>query len=92
MQQMRKFTGWYLKSFPGVKQLLPRLHLVSTHAELAEILATLPRDTPYPEAALRARRAKTGRTQEVALPHGYLDDRDTDQPPVEDPLDAGSGG
>ncbi|MCA8943755.1 MAG: tRNA dihydrouridine synthase DusB [Planctomycetes bacterium] len=94
MHHMRKFSGWYLKSFPGVRSQMPALHRVSTRAELVELLRALDPEHEFPPAALRARRAKTGRTQRVALPDGYLDDRDTDRPPRDDPfeVDALSGG
>ncbi|MEZ6038778.1 MAG: tRNA dihydrouridine synthase DusB, partial [Planctomycetota bacterium] len=68
MQQLRKFTGWYLKGFPGTKKKLPALHLVKTLDEMKALIADLPRDVPYPEVALRARRCKDGKTQEVSLP------------------------
>ncbi|MBM4059805.1 MAG: tRNA dihydrouridine synthase DusB [Planctomycetes bacterium] len=84
MAQIRKFTGWYLKGFPGTRRLLPALHLVKTMAELEGLLAQLPRDLPYPEAALRARRCKDGSTQVVSLPDGWLLHRDEDVA-VEDP-------
>lgn len=78
LQQIRKFTGWYLKGFPGTKKKLPALHLVGTLDELHALLADLPRDVPYPIAALRARRCKTGKTQKVSLPDGFLEARDED--------------
>ncbi|MBL8731423.1 MAG: tRNA dihydrouridine synthase DusB [Planctomycetes bacterium] len=78
MLQLRKFTGWYLKGFPGMKRRLPALHLVSTMAEFEALLADLPRELPYPMAALRARRCKDGRSQVVALPDGFLSARDED--------------
>ena len=84
MQQIRKFTGWYLKGFPGTKRKLPALHLVKTLAELAALLDDLPRDVAYPEAALRARRCKHGKTQKVSLPEGFLEARDEDIE-IEDP-------
>ncbi len=90
MQQIRKFTGWYLKGFPGCKRRLPELHLVKTLAELEALLADVPRDVPYPEIALRARRCKDGSTQTVSLPEGFLAARDEDLC-IEDPehLDGG---
>ncbi|MBX3464937.1 MAG: tRNA dihydrouridine synthase DusB [Planctomycetes bacterium] len=88
--QMRKFTGWYLKGFPGTKRLLPALHLVHTLAGLDQLLAPLPREVPYPVAALRARRCKDGRTQQVALPAGFLTARDEDLQ-VEDPAEMDGG-
>ena len=90
MRQIRKFTGWYLKGFPGTKRLLPALHLVSTLAELDALLAPLPRDVPYPEVALRARRCKDGSTQTVSLPEGFLTARDEDVE-VEDPAEMDGG-
>jgi nifR3 family TIM-barrel protein len=90
LAQIRKFTGWYLKGFPGAKRALPALHLVKTLAELAELLAPLPRDLPYPLVALRARRCKDGSTQVVSLPDGYLQCRDEDVV-VEDPAEMDGG-
>jgi nifR3 family TIM-barrel protein len=90
MQQIRKFTGWYLKGFPSTKRLLPALHLVKSLAELADLLAELPRDVRYPEIALRARRCKDGSTQTVSLPEGFLTCRDEDLC-VEDPEEMDGG-
>jgi len=78
LQQIRKFTGWYLKGFPRTKHLLPALHMVKTQAEFEALVADLPRDVPYPEVALRARRCKDGSTQVVSLPEGFLECRDED--------------
>ena len=91
VQQVRKFTGWYLKGFPGCKRQLPALHMVKTLAELDELLLQLPRDLPYPEVGLRARRCKDGRAQEhVALPEGFLDCRDAEIE-VQDPVEMDGG-
>ncbi|MCA8973458.1 MAG: tRNA dihydrouridine synthase DusB [Planctomycetes bacterium] len=88
LMQVRKFTGWYLKGFAGTKRHLPALHLVRTVAELDQLLlamlAQIPGELPYPEAALRAKRCKDGRTQQVALPHGFLTCSD-DELTIEDP-------
>ncbi|MCA8957624.1 MAG: tRNA-dihydrouridine synthase, partial [Planctomycetes bacterium] len=92
LHQMRKHLGWYTKSFPGLSHSRARLQQVSTLAELDELLAALPADLPFPGPGLRARRCKSGGTQRVSLPPGYLDDRDDDRPLFPDPLDAGSGG
>lgn len=78
MLQIRKFTGWYLKGFPGTKRLLPAMHSVNSTSELDALLAELPRAVPYPEVALRARRCKDGSTQQVSLPPGFLEARDED--------------
>lgn len=90
MQQIRKFTGWYLKGFPSTKRLLPAMHMVKTLADLEALLAQLPRDVTYPEIALRARRCKDGSTQTVSLPEGFLAARDEDCT-VEDPAEMDGG-
>jgi nifR3 family TIM-barrel protein len=76
MHHMRKHVGWYLKTFPGARRMLPDLFRVETRAQLDELLAQIPVDMPFPEAGLRARRCKGGRTQTVSLPQGFLDGRD----------------
>ena len=78
LQQIRKFTGWYLKGFPGTKKKLPALHLVKTIDDLEALLEDLPRDLAYPLDGLRARRCKDGKTQTVSLPEGFLEARDED--------------
>ena len=88
LYHMRKFSGWYLKGFPGVRRSMDALHRVTTRDELAAIFATLPAGETYPESALRAKRGKSGRVQKVSLPEGYLDDLDSDEPPRHDPSDA----
>ena len=65
--------------------------MVKTLAELDELLLQLPRDLPYPEVGLRARRCKDGRAQEhVALPEGFLDCRDAEIE-VQDPVEMDGG-
>ena len=88
IRNMRKFLGWYLKSFPGMRARLPALQKATTLAELRALLAHLPRDLPFPAEGLRAKRCKGGRTQKVSLPHGFLDH---DEPVVEDPLEIDGG-
>jgi hypothetical protein len=61
-----------------VRESLSRLTTLSEmHAEHARLDAS----EPFPAAALRASRGKSGRQQSVSLPHGYLDTRDDDAPP-----------
>jgi nifR3 family TIM-barrel protein len=96
MLHIRKWSGWYLKSFPGVRRRMDALHRVTTRDDLLEALADLDPTEPYPEAALRVRRCKTGRTQKVSLPEGFLADRNCDEPlfadPTEDEADGPGGG
>jgi nifR3 family TIM-barrel protein len=89
--QIRKFTGWYLKGFPGLKRHLPALHLVRTLEELEALLAPLPRDLPYPPVGLRARRCKDGRPQDrVALPEGFLTRAEAELQ-IDDPVELDGG-
>jgi len=82
--QMRKWCGWYLTGFAGAAAARRALCQATTLAEMDAILATLDPAQPYPLAVLRTSVAKDGRVQRVSLPHGYLDDRDDDTPPLAD--------
>ena len=60
--------------------------------ELGGVLSVVERDRPYPPAAMRVPRGKTGGTQKVALPEGYLDHLDDDTSPGAEAETADSGG
>jgi hypothetical protein len=60
--------------------------------ELADVLSTVGRAQRYPPAAMRVPRGKTGGTQKVALPEGYLDHLDDDTSPGAEAETADSGG
>jgi nifR3 family TIM-barrel protein len=81
MRQMRKWCGWYTKGFRGSAVVRERLSRVARLQDMSEALATLDASEPFPIAALRASRGKSGREQSVSLPHGYLAERDDDTPP-----------
>lgn len=81
MRQMRKWCTWYTIGFRGSARARAELVRVGTLEEMRRVLARLDHDEPFPEAALRAQRAKGGRRQQVSLPEGYLDERDDDTPP-----------
>jgi nifR3 family TIM-barrel protein len=81
LRQMRKWCAWYTQGFPGSARLRSELVRVSSYDVLRATLERLDPDEPFPVAALRSRRAKGGRTQKVALPDGYLADREDDTPP-----------
>jgi nifR3 family TIM-barrel protein len=81
MRQMRKWCAWYTQGFPGSARLRGELVRVQTRAEMLAILARLDPALPFPPAALRVRRGKGSQCQKVALPQGYLDERDDDTPP-----------
>ena len=81
IRMMRKFTGWYTKSFPGGAKLRPMLMQVESLAGLRAAVADVDRAVPFPPEGMRVKRGKTATQQRVALPVGYLDDLDDDTPP-----------
>jgi len=88
----RKHGAWYTKGFRGSARLRPRLMAVETLAELEALLAEVASDEPFPAAAMRVPRGKTGGRQRVVLPEGWLADRDDPTPPGSEAEDATSGG
>jgi nifR3 family TIM-barrel protein len=84
VRTFRKHATWYTKAFPGSARLRARLTRASTVSELSGILATLRREEPFPPSAMRLPRGRSGGTQKVVLPEGYLDHPDDDTPPVTD--------
>jgi nifR3 family TIM-barrel protein len=81
LRSFRKHSAWYTKGFPGGAALRQRLMQVRALAELERALAGLERSLPFPPEAVRVPRGKTGGTQKVALPAGYLDDLEDATPP-----------
>jgi nifR3 family TIM-barrel protein len=82
MRQMRKWCGWYTKGFRGSAAVREQLSRVRSIDEMLAALAVLDFAEPFPQSALRAPRGKSGSAQKrVALPEGYLDDREDDTPP-----------
>ena len=92
MRAFRKHSSWYTKGFAGGAALRERLMHVSRLDELGEVLATVDRAQPFPPAAMRVARGKTGGTQKVSLPEGYLDELDDATPPCVEAEAADSGG
>lgn len=91
MRAFRKHSTWYTKGFSGGAQLRSSLMQVSNFQDLLDILGSFPKDEPYPPAAMRSVRGKSGRRQaKVTLPDGYL--RDPDEMPkllAEESIDGG---
>jgi nifR3 family TIM-barrel protein len=92
MRAFRKHSSWYTKCFPDSAPLRQRLMHVTALAELEAVLAVVDRSLPYPPEAMRVPRGKTGGTQKVSLPPGYLDSLDDDTPPGRLAEAADSGG
>jgi nifR3 family TIM-barrel protein len=83
MQQVRKWCAWYTKGFRNSSHLRERLQRVSTYAELVAGLEGIDEAESFPPGALRAHRGKSGRSQKVSLPIGYLNDLEDATPPCE---------
>lgn len=92
IRMFRKHAGWYTKGFRGSAQWRRTVMSTTTMAELEAAFAALDRDEPFPAGAMRVPRGKSGGTQRVSLPPGYLDDLDDATPPSADAEDATSGG
>ena len=60
--------------------------------QLAQTIAAVDPETPFPPAGVRVSRGKSGGTQKVALPEGYLDHLDDSTPPGPEAETADSGG
>jgi hypothetical protein len=75
-KEFRKHIAWYLKGFAAGGEVRRSLGLVSTLADLDALLARLDPDEPYPTAELGTPRGRQGTPKQVALPEGWLADRD----------------
>jgi nifR3 family TIM-barrel protein len=90
VRMFRKHATWYTKGFRGSARARNELVRASTLDELRRLLAGLDPEQRFPPTAIRVPRGKTGGTQKVALPDGYLDQLDDDTPPeAEDDNDGG---
>ena len=86
----RKHVAWYLKGFSVGGDVRRALAMVSSLEELAGLLAGIP-DQPYPTEVLGAPRGRTSPPRPVALPEGWLADRDDPRPPAGAELLVGGG-
>ncbi len=89
MRSFRKHSSWYTKSFPGSAALRQELMQVRRLEQLVRLAAGVDRALPFPPEAMRVPRGKSGGTQKVALPEGYLEALDDDTPPA---VEAGGEG
>ena len=75
MRDIRKHIAWYLHGFSAGSELRRALALVKTRTELDILLDKLDADVPFPTAATGPR-GRQGSPARVALPDGWLADRD----------------
>jgi nifR3 family TIM-barrel protein len=74
-RDFRKHVSWYLKGFPVGGDLRHALALISTLAELDDLLAQLDGTAPFPLKSIGAPRGRLGSPRRVVLPEGWLDDQ-----------------
>ncbi|MGH3557520.1 MAG: tRNA-dihydrouridine synthase, partial [Mycobacterium sp.] len=75
MRDIRKHIAWYLHGFPAGSELRGALALVKTLDQLDFLLDQLDATVPFPTAATGPR-GRQGSPARVALPDGWLADRD----------------
>lgn len=77
----RKHIAWYLKGFPVGGDLRRSLAMVSSLAELDDLLGRLDPEVPFPAESLGQPRGRINAPGKVTLPYGWLDSRDDDSVP-----------
>jgi nifR3 family TIM-barrel protein len=91
LRHLRKHMAWYLKGFAVGSQVRARLGLVSSLAELDDLLGRLDGDQPFPASEQGRPRGRTSPRARVVLPDGWLDDRDSGIAAAEAELDTSGG-
>jgi nifR3 family TIM-barrel protein len=76
IRDFRKHHAWYTKGFRIGAGSRRQLGLVDTLADVDALVAGLDLDEPYPQDAARAPRGRTSSARRVALPDGWLADRE----------------
>ncbi len=90
IRDFRKHIAWYLKGFAVGGETRRALSLVGSLRELDELLAGIP-DQPFPTAILGTPRGRSTGARRVALPYGWLTDRDSLAVPEGAELDISGG-
>ncbi|MBM3698872.1 MAG: tRNA dihydrouridine synthase DusB [Actinobacteria bacterium] len=75
MRDIRKHMAWYLKGFSVPRQIRSSLGMVSSLAQMQQLLSQV-EDQPYPQAVGDGPRGRTSHGRQVKLPDGWLDDPD----------------
>jgi nifR3 family TIM-barrel protein len=79
--EFRKHASWYVTGYPVGGEMRRRLGMVSSVAELDDILAELDHSLELPPGGQRLPRGHTNGPIHVTLPDGYLDDMEDARPP-----------
>lgn len=75
-KEFRKHVAWYLKGFTAGGELRRSLGLVDSLATLDTLLSKLDASEPFPVAELGSPRGRQGSPRRVAVPEGWLRQRD----------------
>ncbi|MEF2977982.1 tRNA dihydrouridine synthase DusB [Subtercola sp. YIM 133946] len=79
-RDIRKHVGWYFKGYPVGHEVRAALAMVTSLAEMDDLIATLDADTPYPGVDAEGPRGRAGTPKRPALPNNWLASRTLDQP------------
>lgn len=83
LRAFRRHATWYTKGFRRSAWLRSELMQLRSLADLEAVLSQLDAAERFPPSAMRVPRGKSGGSQVVALPDGYLDHLDDATPPPE---------
>ncbi len=89
--EFRKHVAWYLKGFAVGGELRRRLAMISSLAELDDLLGKLDPAQPFPVETLGQPRGRINSPGRVALPDGWLAAPDADAVPDGAELDDSGG-
>ena len=92
MRDFRKHTAWYFTGYPAGGEMRGRFGMVSSLAELDDLVAQLDPSIEIVPGGERIRRGHTNGPIRVVLPYGYLDRLDDDVVPDDNAVMALSGG
>jgi nifR3 family TIM-barrel protein len=93
LTDLRKHMAWYFKGFGLGGELRRGLAMVSSLAELDELLARTDASAPFPSTELGSPRGRQGTPRErVTLPYGWLDSPTLGDEDISDAESDASGG
>lgn len=92
IRDFRKHAGWYMTGYPVGPSMRKSLGMVSSLAELDDLLAQLDPKATLPPGAQRIARGHTNGPRKVSLPHGYLDNLEDETPPSAEEESMANGG
>jgi len=92
LRDFRKHTAWYMTGYPVGGEMRGRFGMVSSLAELDDLITMLDPTTTIVPGGERIRRGHTNGPIRVALPEHYLDHLDDTVVPDDDAAMAVSGG